>query len=367
MMNDRAFVRNNTTNGTVPDSLITKIVDYYLIPGFVIIGLVTNSLSFIVFTKTNLTKQSSSVYLAALALSDNHYLVNLWFFKLTEFGIPIYHKSGWCQYITFTNQVSMFVSSWLIVSFTLERWIAVSYPFKKCKWCTKARGIKVILAIFITSLFIYSYALVVVAVIPVDRHNEFLYLCMPKPQFITFFTNASIADIIISHLIPSFIIICFNISIGVKVRKATRLDRLQNPRNHDFPQRSTITLQMEGLESNQHNSQLLTSKSNPKKRYEQHTIQSNGNNGKRVKNTTRMLLLVSSFYVFLNTPGYLLKVFDLKRSKYSTLLMSIRDWFQTGYHFNFIINFFLYSLSTKNFRIALSKMFKDAWKKIKPK
>ena len=76
---------NNTTSAypvSYSEDYITTVVnnlDYYLVPVVIGIGLLGNTLSFMVFVFTNLKTLSSSVYLAALSISDSGFLICVFF------------------------------------------------------------------------------------------------------------------------------------------------------------------------------------------------------------------------------------------------------------------------------------------------
>ena len=63
--------------GNDPFRKIMEGLNTYLTPFTIVVGLWGNVLSFIVFTRTHLKQQSSSVYLASLALADVVFLLSL--------------------------------------------------------------------------------------------------------------------------------------------------------------------------------------------------------------------------------------------------------------------------------------------------
>ncbi len=58
---------------------VTYTLNTYVTPIVIVIGVLGNTLSFVVFVATHLSRQSSSVYLAVLAAVDNVFLVILLF------------------------------------------------------------------------------------------------------------------------------------------------------------------------------------------------------------------------------------------------------------------------------------------------
>ena len=56
---------------------VTYILTRYVTPVVIFIGILGNTLSFVVFIGTHLSRQSSSIYLAVLAAVDNIFLLTL--------------------------------------------------------------------------------------------------------------------------------------------------------------------------------------------------------------------------------------------------------------------------------------------------
>ena len=49
------------------------------------------------------------------------------------FVFRIFHTDGWCQFVTYATYVSAFLSAWIVVGFTVERYIVVYYPLQVSK------------------------------------------------------------------------------------------------------------------------------------------------------------------------------------------------------------------------------------------
>ena len=93
-------------------TVIVTNLDYYLVPVVIGIGLLGNTLSFMVFVFTNLKTLSSSVYLAALSISDSGFLICVFFSWVINHNVRIYHKQGWCQTFVYLTYVFSFLSVW---------------------------------------------------------------------------------------------------------------------------------------------------------------------------------------------------------------------------------------------------------------
>ncbi|XP_046395353.1 uncharacterized protein LOC124162760 [Ischnura elegans] len=133
----------------------------YYIPFIILVGLVGNLLSCVVFLNTHLRLRSSSYYLAALATADLGFLATLFLVWLNNnAGVVVFNRDGWCQGLVYVSSVCSFLSVWLIVAFTVERFIAVQYPLHRPHMCTVARAKGIVLALTVFALISHSYSFV---------------------------------------------------------------------------------------------------------------------------------------------------------------------------------------------------------------
>ena len=72
-------------------------VNKFGIPLILVIGIVGNTISFLVFVLTPLRYKSSSIYLAFMNVADTGFLVSLIPAWLGWIHIDIFHTEGWCQ------------------------------------------------------------------------------------------------------------------------------------------------------------------------------------------------------------------------------------------------------------------------------
>ncbi|XP_050532343.1 FMRFamide receptor-like [Daktulosphaira vitifoliae] len=123
-----------------------------LLPAVVAIGLVGNMLSVVVLTREPM-KSSTSTYLTALAVSDLFYLLFVFTISFENYSwivdadYYIYWK--WYPYGLWLTDAASNTSVLLIVSFTVERYIAVCHPLRGRVLCTESRAKRVILFVAI--------------------------------------------------------------------------------------------------------------------------------------------------------------------------------------------------------------------------
>lgn len=119
---------------------------YYTL-ALVPVGSVGNILSVIAFFNTKLRNLSSSYYLAALSISNTGFLLGAFIAWLNYLDIDIDRKIYYCQFYTYTSGLFNFLSVWIMVSFTVERFIAVIYPLKRRTMCTVKRARAVLIGL----------------------------------------------------------------------------------------------------------------------------------------------------------------------------------------------------------------------------
>ncbi|VDN38760.1 unnamed protein product [Dibothriocephalus latus] len=120
-------------------------------------GIVANSINMIVLTRSWM-RSSTNVYLTAVAASDLIYLTHSLLFSLQVYAgarrcslymytVPIIHGTA----NLFSN-----MTTWLTVSFTIERFINVSFPIFGHRFCTRRKARVAVIVVCIFS-FIFTF------------------------------------------------------------------------------------------------------------------------------------------------------------------------------------------------------------------
>ena len=152
---------NSTTNITCPQNLMqvnrsrTIVIcpnfnrawhTYFklvFVPAIVLFGIAGNILSFIVMSRPSYKTKPYSCYLRALAVCDSLTLLFTMLYMSDEICRELGHRSTCflpnlfttdilCKLVEFSRHVVYLMSSWLIVLFTIDRYLAVCHPLVRC-------------------------------------------------------------------------------------------------------------------------------------------------------------------------------------------------------------------------------------------
>ncbi|KAF2357268.1 G protein-coupled receptor rhodopsin-like [Trinorchestia longiramus] len=242
----------------VPEETMIYRVQQIAVPVIIAAGILGNVFSIWVLMLSPLRGLSSSFYLSALCASDTGFLVGLFIAWLPTAGTDLYNWTGWCQGITYVCHVTTFLSVWLVVAFTTERFIAVCYPLMRPTACTVGRAKAVISVLLAVSFGLYAYVPVIAGVITFSG----LQMCSLRDDYESVHSVMSHVDTVVTMFVPLVVIVILNIKIIRCIRYVEKL-----------------------------RPQMLSVELLPKSQPSQLRV-------------TKTLLVVSSVFILLNTPSY---------------------------------------------------------------
>ena len=308
--------------------MIYKIAIYmntYWFPILVPIGLVGNTLSFLVMIKPNNRKMSTCIYMAGISINDNtmmilalfHYLINT--IKIHE------PNSLWCKVMSYLILLVVQNSTFQVLAMTFDKYIAIKWPHKAATYSTPNRAKRIVLGIYI---FVLIYNIPIIFMTKFIRNN-----CISYANHDTVTKVHSWFTFVINAIVPLILLCYMNYVIVQKVRQSHRM----------FGAIKSI----EDIQSNQRSGG-----------------QNNENRQNKIKNTenqlTIMLLLVTTLFVILMIPSYIRFLYTpfIKGdtpSKYANLTFLLHLSHKL-YNTNNGINFFLYCISGQKFRNDLKEI-----------
>lgn len=191
-------------------------IDRVVSPIWYSIGIIGNLLSTYVWLQKRMRKKNSSaVYLITLAISDLTFLPLHLLMELKHaWGYPTIDYPIFCELFNFIYLIPQCLSPLLVLSFTVERWIAICRPFKKQEYCNTKRAVKVVIGLIIGASLICSMQ----AYLWQYRNG----LCQARRETSTgalslFTIWSSITETIIFGLVP-IVILIFNLLVVKEIR-----------------------------------------------------------------------------------------------------------------------------------------------------
>jgi hypothetical protein len=196
------------------------------------LGIVGNILSILIFLSPRYRRQSSHFYLLCLALSDLCFLIiNLLedtfrnHNQLYQSRINFVDRSSStiCIFIQYARNVTRLVSSWIIVSFTIERLLVVFHPLRRAIICRRKIARFVVLVVFIISLLSNLNVPFHYGIINVSDRKENDTICDILPKYRSIYMRFAIITMISVYLFPMCIIGLVNMLICCKLWRKSLL------------------------------------------------------------------------------------------------------------------------------------------------
>ena len=301
---------------------IANFINKYWYPVLVPIGLVGNTLSFLVMIKPNNRKMSTCIYMAAISINDNIMMFCCLHLYLVS-GIQI-HKwnSIECKFLGFVALFALQNCTFQVLAMTLDKYIAIKWPHKAATNSTPRRAKMIVVTVFVC-VCIYN--------IP-----HFFFTSVIGGQCLNFGISSMFSKVyswfsfVLNAVIPFTMLIHMNYVIVKVVRESQKL-----------------------FDCNDAN-------------VRQGTDQAMETRQKTMKNAenqlTIMLLLVTTLFLILLCPTYFRFIYLIFARRDTPLdyakSMLIFQITTKLYITNSGINFFLYCISGKKFRHDLKETFR---------
>ena len=301
---------------------IANIIAIYWIPILVPIGLVGNTLSFLVMIKPNNRKMSTCIYMASISINDNMMLLlvgNYWLLN----ALKIYQVFDVdCTIVVYLILLGVQNSTFQVIAMTFDKYIAIKWPHKAATFSTPRRAKITAIAVWVC-VFIYNIPHLFIT--KLDG-----YLCLGYGIGGTFTKIYSWVTFSINGLLAFTVLIYMNYVIISNVRRSCKMFR--------------------GNESQDHG-QIQTNEAFSKRAQNMKNIESQ---------LTIMLLLVTTLFLILLFPTNVRFVYSnfVTRdtpTKYASFIFFYHVS-QKLYFTNSGINFFLYCISGQKFRNDLKEL-----------
>ncbi len=213
-----------------PQVILAHRIYLYTSLVFVVVGLIGNTLSVLVFTSKGMRTISSNFYLLMLAISDSFYLVSVFLAKLlttlrclhfTDTYADILNQSNaLCKILHYLSDLFSDYSSMLILCFTIERVIAVYLPLKFKEICTLQRAqLSSLSLLFAIGVLIAPYHFLMIGL------HSLYSVCIVRLEWEVEFTVAYMVEALLFRIVPVFVIAVLNVFIIVRVSEVAQIKR----------------------------------------------------------------------------------------------------------------------------------------------
>lgn len=240
------------------EQLISTLISYISL-AIIAIGLIGNSVSFILFRfDKDLRKISFSIYLSFLAITDTFSLFewNLNHFLKPNFGIDIQNLSIFsCKLTSFLQLFSLQSSAYLLCFVSIDRYLTVMYRpgsfASKLPFRTKKSALMWSIIILMLIFILNSHLLILNGTMKLKKSSlknntlnktTLTVNCYEYPNDLKIHALIDKLNLVLYSLIPSFIMIVFNFLL---IKNTFLVGNLSNYRKRNFlnsSKRSRLTI-----------------------------------------------------------------------------------------------------------------------------
>ena len=358
---------NETTETIKPEDLLSYQIAFglhgYILPVVVFIGLIGNSLSFLVMIKPRNRRIGCYNYMAALAISDNSNLILALDYWTLIFGK---RKSNGmeCQIVAWLFQAVALSSMCFVMSMTVDRFLAIRYPLKAKTLCSVRRA-RITITCITIGVIIYTLPYFFTSGLLSDNRTCVAVATKDKLSVVYNWLN-----IFLGSVIPFISLLSMNVVIIRTIRKRGKYLKSYGNADHDTTSVQEIhtdtKIELELITGNCQSEQTRAHKDN-----EQSARKTISKTRKRTvkqirvsrdKQLTMMLLLVTFTFLLLTLPQYvrylvaILWNYTTSPQDYANYILLVHISNKL-FFLNSGCNFFLYCLSGRKFRQDLMRLF----------
>ncbi|KAJ8016132.1 hypothetical protein DPEC_G00004010 [Dallia pectoralis] len=195
-------------------------------PAMAIVGIPSNIATFLIFWRRNcMLSKSSTYYLMAISIADTFVLV---FIVVLETTVkfhqeePYWSRDPWCRLRDVFNYGTYNTSTWLVVAFTIERFISIPTWAIKAKFCTPRSALKAIAAVvFLGHILAVPYYW---ANVSLYHQNGSMWVCVYDRNAPSGYVHTMVwGQTLVSYVLPIQIIPTLN---GLTLRQISLSNRV---------------------------------------------------------------------------------------------------------------------------------------------
>ena len=303
---------------------VAKYIDSYYFSVLIPLGLVGNTLSFLVMIRPNNRTMSTCIYMAAISINDNLMMCSAFHYWLVS-AVNIHKWYLWeCKISAYLHNFCLQCATYQVLAMTVDKYIAIKWPHRAATYSTPRKAKFITCGVFMLTLS-YNIPLLFVG-------------GLLGGQCVSYVVGGTITKVfswitfVVNGIIPFSMLIFMNSVIVQTVRESRNL----------FGQTTTKATKDNTLEIQQG---MKTRQRAMKSAEKQLTI---------------MLLLVTFLFSILLIPTYIRFIYlTLVKSdtpeKYARAILLFQITYKL-YATNNGVNFFLYCISGQKFRYDLKEL-----------
>jgi len=225
----------NTSDSTPTLVVIEQYLSIYGPFILTTLGIIGNILSILIFLSPRYRRQSSHFYLLCLALSDLCFLIINLFEDTFRNHNQLYKSrinfldrspSIICIFVEYARNFTRLLSSWIIVSFTIERLLVVFHPLRRAIICRRKIARFVVLIVFIINLLSNLNVPFHYGIIDLSDGIQNDTICDILPKYRSIYMRFAISTMSTVYLVPMCIIGLVNMLICCKLwRKSSLMEK----------------------------------------------------------------------------------------------------------------------------------------------
>lgn len=312
--------------------------DRWYIPSVIFTGIIGNIFACWVLSTTKLSRSPPSVYLATLAMSDCGHLLSYSIFWLSTVGFDLYNTIGVCQVVNFLLNYFLVLSSWVVLLFTIERFVVVHHPLSSLAKCSVSKARRNCLVLAILPILLTISVPFTTGIVPEKKR------CGPLPNYSKAIMIQHIVDSTLGLFLPLVVTTVLNCKLSFELFRAQR-------NQLELTQPANSSSDRDG-QSSSNDAQVTYQTQLVKRRWCDYCSRYNWSKEARV---TWNLLFISVTFTVLSLPHAIVGL-----NYYVTL--SYTDLRYEEFHYclsrlahdvlclNFALDFWLYNFTSINFR-----------------
>ena len=132
--------------------VVASFIDMYWFPVLIPIGLVGNTLSFLVMIKPNNRKVSTCIYMAAISVNDNLMMSSAFHYWLVS-AANIHKWHLWeCKLSAYLHNFCLQCATYQVLAMTIDKYVAIKWPHRAATNSTPRKARFLALGVFVSTL-----------------------------------------------------------------------------------------------------------------------------------------------------------------------------------------------------------------------